>query len=126
MLMLEKLECLDAKDLLPPAYVVLTGGYIFTLFTICGGQGYLLSQMGGGGGEWGYLPIQVWMGVPTFPGLDEGGTYLYRSGWGGEGTYFPRWGVHTFPGLDGGTYLLGRVVPACQGRYPPPRVGTHT
>ena len=80
----------------------MTGGYIFTL---C-----VSSHLGGGvptfqvvGGVptrvWvgGYLPSQVWVGVPTL----AGGGYLP---WLGGG-------VPTFPGLDGrgvptyGTYL---------------------
>ena len=56
------------------SYCSTRGGYIFTLFTICG------------------------EGVPTFPGLDGGGYLLFQAGgylpsqvWMGD-SYFSRWG----------------------------------
>ena len=61
-----------------------TGGYVFTLYTICGG------------GEGGY-PIQLMGGTP-FPGLDGGYPIQLMGG-------------TPFPGLDGGypIQLMGGV-----------------
>ena len=70
----------------------MTGGYVFTSFTIVGG---------------GYLPSQVWMGGR--------GTYLGRGvptlAWG----YLPWLGV---PTLGGGTYLGGGYLPWPEGYLP--------
>ena len=63
-----------------------------------GGGGYLLSGLDGGGG---YLLRSGWRGVPTFQGLDRGGTYSQV--WMGEGVPTQVWMGGTY--LGGGTYL---------------------
>ena len=117
-------------------------GNIFSLFTLAGGEGYLIPGLGWGGGTparsgwWGYS-IPGLGGVPK-SGLDGGGTQSL--GWGCSSTRSGWWGVPRVPphqqdwmgyppptGLDGvpPTIRTGWGTPPHPGLdgIPPPRSG---